>query len=298
MHFTNKLENSKIYLTKIAYFSKVYITNLLRGMIMREALLQWNIWWRKENWSEPWVFREDYVNQAINFLGKKIIVLYGVRRSGKTFIMFQIIKSLIDKGVEPKSVVYINLDDERFPKEKSALDRIINLYYELTGVSKNFFIFIDEIQRLEEWGGYLRRFSDLRKDVSIVISCSSASILKPEIASKLSGRRIDIEVWPFSFAEYLKAKEVEIGDPLLQFGGEQGIVNHYLMDYMQYGGFPEVVLERSEIRKLKYLQSYFVDIIYRDIADRYTINVRKLKELARFLLENIGNVIRLSLIHI
>jgi len=107
-------------------------------MIMREALLQWNIWWRKENWSEPWVFREDYVNQAINFLGKKIIVLYGVRRSGKTFIMFQIIKSLIDKGVEPKSVVYINLDDERFPKEKSALDRIINLYYELTGVSKNF----------------------------------------------------------------------------------------------------------------------------------------------------------------
>lgn len=229
----------------------------------------------------------------MSFLGKRIVALYGVRRAGKTFIMFQIIKKLLDRGEDPKRIVYINLDDERYPRERSALDNILNTYYELTGVRENFYLFIDEIQRLSEWCGYLRRFTDLRKDVKVIISGSSSGLLEPEVASKLSGRRADIQVWPFSFTEFLKAKKIIVkDDPYIQFGGEQGIILHYLNEYMQYGGFPEVILEESVIGKLRYLQSYFSDILHRDIAERHAVNIRKLRDLAKFLLENIGNQIR------
>lgn len=262
---------------------------------MKEALLQWNIWWREAEWREKWIEREHYVQESMMFLGKKIVVLYGVRRAGKTFIMFQIIRKLLERGEDPKRIVYINLDDERYPREKSALDEILNTYYELTGIGENFYLFIDEIQRLSEWGGYLRRFTDLRRDVKVIISGSSAGLLEPEIASKLSGRRIDIQVWPFSFTEFLKTKKIIVkDDPYLQFGGEQGIILHYLNEYMQYGGFPEVVLEESIIGKLRYLHSYFSDILHRDIAERHNVNIRKLKDLAKYLLENIGNQVRPS----
>jgi len=262
---------------------------------LREALLQWNIWWRNSDWRENWIDRMEYVDKSMRFLGKKIIVLYGVRRAGKTFIMFQIIRKLLNEGKNPEKIVYINLDDERYPKEKGALDDVLNTYYELTGVGEDFYLFIDEIQRLDEWGGYLRRFTDLRKDVKVIVSGSSAGLLEPEIASKLTGRRIDIQVWPFSFAEFLKAKKIIVKkDPFIQFGGEQGKILHYLNEYMQYGGFPEVVLEESIIGKLKYLHSYLSDILHRDIAERHNINVRKIRELAKFLLENIGNQLRPS----
>ncbi len=264
-------------------------------MIVREALLQWNIWWRETGWREKWIEREKYVDESMRFLGKKIIVLYGVRRAGKTFIMFQIIRKLLERKVDPKKIVYINLDDERYPREKGALDNILDTYYELTGVDRNFYVFIDEIQRLAEWGGYLRRFTDLRKDVKVVISGSSTGLLEPEIASRLSGRRIDIQVWPFSFREFLKARNIVVSDdPFLQFGGEQGVIQHYLNEYMQYGSFPEVVLEDSVIGKLRYLHSYLSDILHRDIAERHNVNVRKLRDLAKFILENIGNQVRPS----
>lgn len=261
---------------------------------MKEALLQWNIWWLEPDWKEKWIERESYIKETMNFLGKRMVVLYGIRRAGKTFIMFQIIRKLLENGENPKKIVYINLDDERYPKEKGAIDKILNTYYELTGIKENFYLFIDEIQRLGDWGGYLRRFTDLRRDIKIIISGSSAGLLEPEVASKLSGRRIDIQVWPFSFAEFLKTRKVIVSDPFLQFGGEPGIIQHYLNEYMQYGGFPEVVLESSVLGKLKYLHSYFSDILHRDIAERHNVNIRKLKDLTRFLLENIGNQVRPS----
>lgn len=261
---------------------------------MKEALLQWNIWWLEPDWKEKWIERESYIKETMNFLGKRIVVLYGIRRAGKTFIMFQIIRKLLENGENPKKIVYINLDDERYPKEKGAIDKILNTYYELTGIKENFYLFIDEIQRLGDWGGYLRRFTDLRRDIKIIISGSSAGLLEPEVASKLSGRRIDIQVWPFSFAEFLKTRKVIVSDPFLQFGGEPGIIQHYLNEYVQYGGFPEVVLESSVLGKLKYLHSYFSDILHRDIAERHNVNIRKLKDLTRFLLENIGNQVRPS----
>jgi len=261
---------------------------------MKEGLLQWNIWWLEPDWKEKWIERESYIKETMNFLGKRIVVLYGIRRAGKTFIMFQIIRKLLENGENPKKIVYINLDDERYPKEKGAIDKILNTYYELTGIKENFYLFIDEIQRLGDWGGYLRRFTDLRRDIKIIISGSSAGLLEPEVASKLSGRRIDIQVWPFSFAEFLKTRKVIVSDPFLQFGGEPGIIQHYLNEYVQYGGFPEVVLESSVLGKLKYLHSYFSDILHRDIAERHNVNIRKLKDLTRFLLENIGNQVRPS----
>jgi len=262
---------------------------------MREALLQWNPWWHDPDWREEWITREYYLNQCLSFINKKILVLFGIRRAGKTFIMYQLIRKILDTGVSGAKIVYVNLEDERYPSDSSALDKILNTYYEITGEAKGFYLFVDEIQQLENWGGYLRRFTDLRKDVKVIISGSSSRLLEPEIATKLTGRRMEIPVWPFSFKEYLKTKGIDLGrDPYIRFGGEQGAVIHHLLNYMKFGGFPEVVLEKSIMGKLKYLNSYFSDIINKDIAERHTVNLRKIKDLTKFLLENIGNPVNIT----
>ncbi|MGQ4834565.1 MAG: ATP-binding protein [Candidatus Asgardarchaeia archaeon] len=264
---------------------------------MKEVLISWNPWWNHDTWIQEWVPRTDYVEKCIDFLKKKIVVLYGVRRSGKTVIMFQIIRKLIENKVDSKNILYLNFDDERLPNDLAGLDKIYNEYLELTGAKEPIYIFLDEVQRVTGWSSWVRRFHDMKKPVYFLVSGSSSSILKPEIAQVLTGRRFDIAVWPFSFKEYLAAQNVYINDedPYIKFGSEPGRINHLLLKYMKTGGFPEVVTEKIEMMRLQYLHSYFLDIIYRDIVGRYNnINVSKLRDVALFMIENISNPINIS----
>ncbi|MGQ4913598.1 MAG: ATP-binding protein [Candidatus Asgardarchaeia archaeon] len=263
---------------------------------MKEVLISWNPWWSEKSWSQEWIPRPMYIEPCFLFLKKRVIVLYGVRRSGKTVIMFQIIRHLIDNGTNPKSILYLNFDDERLPKDVSGLDFIYNTYLEITGSREPIFVFLDEVQRVSGWSSWIRRFYDMKRPVYFVVSGSSSSILTPEVARLLTGRRYDIVVWPFSFEEFLHANGIKLkGDAYLEFGNEPGRMNHYLMDYMKTGGFPEVVTERIELMRLQYLHSYFLDILYRDVAGRYpNINISKLRDTALFLAENISNPINIS----
>ncbi|MEQ9714281.1 MAG: ATP-binding protein [Candidatus Asgardarchaeum sp.] len=264
---------------------------------MKEILISWNPWWYNNRWIQKWVPRTNYVEKCTRFLKKKIIVLYGVRRSGKTVIMFQIIKKLIENGSNPKNILYLNFDDERLPRDLEGLDKIYNEYLELTGSKEPIFVFLDEVQRVAGWSSWIRRFHDMKLPVYFVVSGSSSSVLTPEIAQVLTGRRFDLIVWPFSFEEYLIAQGIHVGndDPYIKFGAEPGRINHYLMQYMKIGGFPEVVTESIEMMRLQYLHSYFLDIIYRDIVGRYNnVNISKLRDTALFIIENISNPINIS----
>ena len=263
---------------------------------MKNVLISWNPWWDNKDWSQEWVKRTEYTNECISFLKKRIIVLYGVRRAGKTVIMFQVIRNLIDNGVQPKSILYLNFDDERLPKDIYGLDTIYNSYLEITGSTEPIFIFLDEVQRVKGWSSWIRRFYDMKKPVYFIVSGSSANILAPDVSRVLTGRRYDVLVWPFSLKEYLISKNIQIKeDPYLEFGGESGRINHYLIQYMKTGGFPEVVTEQIEIMQLQYLHSYFLDILYRDISGRHpTTNISKLRDVGIFLIENIANYLNIS----
>ena len=263
---------------------------------MKHALISWNPWWTNNTWSQEWVKRPKYTDECIKFMKKKVVVLYGVRRAGKTVTMFQVIRNLIDKGVNPKSILYLNFDDERLPNDISGLDSIYNSYLEITGSEEPIFVFLDEVQRVKGWSSWIRHFYDMKKLVHFIVSGSSANILAPEVSRVLTGRRHDVQVWPFSFREYLSTKGIQIkDDPYLEFGNESGRMNHYILQYMKTGGFPEIVTEQIEIMQLQYLHSYFLDILYRDISGRHpTTNISKLKDVGLFLVENIANYINIS----
>lgn len=148
------------------------------------------------------------------------------------------------------------------------------------------YLFLDEVQNVEKWPLVLRRFLDT-KNVQIYVTGSSAKLLSKEIATSLRGRSLAIEIFPYSYKEYLIAHELEL--PSKPFGKK--VLDHqrsYLLDYFQGGGFPGVqFLSRNE--QIETLQNYVETVIFRDIVERHQItNVTLLKYFIQFLLKNVS----------
>ncbi|CAA6821172.1 MAG: Predicted ATPase, partial [uncultured Sulfurovum sp.] len=142
---------------------------------------------------------------------KKIVSLIGVRRSGKTYILFSLIEKL-RKRIDPQNIVYINFEDDRlFPLKLKNLDDLMEGYYELYPEKREekVYLFLDEVQNVEGWEKYIRRIGDTL-NLQLYITGSSSKLLSSEIATSLRGRTITYEVFPFSFKEYLRHKEIEV----------------------------------------------------------------------------------------
>ncbi len=136
---------------------------------------------------------------------KKIVSLIGVRRSGKTYVLFSLIEKLRQSG-DGKNIVYINFEDDRlYPIGLKDLDGLLAGYYELYPQKRDekVYLFLDEVQNIEGWERYIRRIYDT-ENVQIFITGSSSKLLSSEIATSLRGRTITYEIFPFSFREYLK----------------------------------------------------------------------------------------------
>ncbi len=200
---------------------------------------------------------------------EKIISIVGPRRSGKTYLMFQIMKEIIEKyKINKKRILYINFEDERLFLEEFNYDDIFIAYKELyPDIQENeIFIFFDEIQNLKNWEKFLRRIYDT-KTKHIFITGSNSKILSKEIATSLRGRTITIETLPLSFKEYLFFKKIDI-----DFYTTSGIaiLNKEFEEYLYWGGYPELINYNHTV-KLKILQEYFNVMIYRDLIERYNI---------------------------
>ena len=135
----------------------------------------------------------------------KVISLIGVRRSGKTHVLYSIINK-IKKNVDPKNIVYINFEDDRlFPIQLKDLNTMLDAYYEMYPDKKNekVYLFFDEIQNVQNWEKFIRRLYDT-ENCSVFITGSSAKLLSKEIATALRGRTLSYEVFPLSFREFLR----------------------------------------------------------------------------------------------
>jgi uncharacterized protein len=251
-----------------------------------EILEEWNFW-KKE--IETGIIRSNYLKKMKNFLqSNMIIALIGVRRAGKSFIMKQLAKNLISNGINARDILIVNFEDRRFTDlSLEFLDRIFETYLEFVKPKSKPYIFLDEIHKVEKWERWVRTFQELQKG-KILISGSTANLLKSELANLLTGRHLDLIVFPLDFKEFLSFKNLEIRD-LLDIINKKIEIKSFMREYCEFGGFPEVVLS---VNKKEILLSYFEDIITKDIVLRYKVKkVKELTSLARFYLTNVSNLI-------
>jgi len=254
-----------------------------------EILKEWNPWWEKKELIERLEGRpRPLYAQLINSVGiREITVITGVRRSGKSTLMYQMIGKLLGKGITPSQILFVNLEDKKL--RNTSLDEIYDSYRENLNPKDKAYIFIDEVHRKAGWESWIRKKYDFGTMDKFVISGSCSYLLKREYSTLLTGRNLTFEVFPLSFREFLlfSGNDVEslpVGSGMVLEDTRLSIMNS-LNQYMKFGGFPEIFFKEDDF-KMKLLEQYFDDILYKDIIDRYNLNSQKAKDLALFLITN------------
>ena len=249
-----------------------------------EILQDWNFW-KKD--LESGIERPTYLNRLKDFLKTgQIVVITGARRAGKSFLMRQLIKSLISDGISRNNILMVNFEDPRFTElDTKILQKIYEVYLEFLNPKGDVFIFLDEVQEVSGWEKWVRTIYELKK-AKLVISGSNAKLLSAELSTLLTGRHIDLEVFPLSFQEYLIFNGLDLKDKI-DFAGKRVEIERLFIKYLEWGGFPEVVLSGE---KKKLLFHYFEDIVNKDLVKRHKIRKpAKLNSLAKFYLTNISS---------
>jgi len=255
-----------------------------------EILQDWNFWKRD---LEAGIKRPIYLNKLKGFLKTgQIVTITGARRVGKSFLMRQLIRSLITDGVDRNNILMVNFEDPRFTElDVRTLQRTYEVYLEFLNPKGEIFIFLDEVQEVSGWERWVRTIHELNK-AKLVISGSNAKLLDKELSTLLTGRHIDLVVFPLSFKEYLAFNRVDLKDRP-DFVSKRIEIEGFFRKYLEWGSFPEVVLLSYERKQM--LLHYFEDIINKDLIRRYRIRKSdRLNSLAKFYLTNISSSITFS----
>ncbi len=254
-----------------------------------EILNAWNFW-NKD--LEVGIVRKRYLDKLLEFIKTdKIISIVGVRRSGKSTLIKQMAKRLIENGVDKTDILIINFEEPEFENlDIKFLIRIYQAYNEIIKPQNKPYIFLDEIQNVTKWEKFVRSLNE-KKEAFLVISGSSSKLLSEELATVLTGRQLYFEILPLSFPEFLNFNGLDINSQKAAIFNSLKI-KRLLGDYLRVGGFPEVTLGKTEEFKKRILVSYYEDIINRDIVQRFKIKkIDKLKSLVRFYLTNISSYV-------
>ena len=221
----------------------------------------------------------------------KATICIGVRRSGKSTYLFQIMEKLLDQGISRTNILYLNFFDDRLHDLRYGnLGDILEAYYSLFPEKKTterIYCFFDEIQDIPGWEAFVDRLMRTEK-CEVYITGSSARLLSKEIATQMRGRALSWEIFPFSFQEALDMKNIEHKSPLST--KKQLLVRKAFEEYWQSGGFPEVIgLDRS--LRIKIHQEYFNSLMFRDLIERHDISHPKaLTDLSHWLINNAASL--------
>lgn len=217
-----------------------------------------------------WALR-DFMPRGLTapFVPGKATVFVGVRRSGKTTVMRELAQSLKhESAISQDQILFINFSDERLRGINSEhLSLLIEAHYRNKSncpKDSGLFFFLDEIQLVEGWELFVDRILRDKKN-RVYISGSSAKLLSTEIATELRGRAITVEIFPFSFAEYLKYQGIE---PSLATAADRGVVDKHLRTYLTSGGFPEIQKLEPPLQR-QIIQEYLNVLLYRDVIERH-----------------------------
>lgn len=228
--------------------------------------------------------RNEYLNQIKPLIGKHIIKVFtGVRRSGKSTLLKLIIKELKDSNVNEQNIILIDFDSVdtlKFDNIAQISDYIQDLTRHLDG---KIYLFFDEVQRIHQWERLVNAyFNDERYDV--YVTGSNSKLLSGEFATYLTGRYVEIKIYPFSFNEYL------------DYHKNSNLTKKELFSqYIEYGGMPSSFQLEN---KMQYLEDLSNSIIYKDVFQRFNVkNTDLLNNLFNFLVFNVGNLFSANSIH-
>lgn len=209
--------------------------------------------------------RLDFVTRKLTLENRMPTILIGVRRCGKSFLLYQKMNELVAEGYSWEDFLYVNFEDERLIGfEVNDFNLLLEAYYSIS--NKNPVLFLDEIQNIDGWEKFARRIADEKR--MIFITGSNSKMLSKEMASVLGGRFVAKSVFPYSFREFLKAKALTIDDISLLSTRMKGEIFHNFEEYFRFGGFPELI---SFINKREYLSSIYNKIYLGDIVLRYKV---------------------------
>ncbi len=242
---------------------------------------------------QEWYEREipglrSRIIDADRFLKNDFIIdIIGVRRSGKTYLMYFFISKL-KRG---KNVIYLNFENRKlWPIEKDILDDLLSYIYENRLIEEHdkVYLFLDEIQRVPEWERFARNiYDEFKGKIKIFVSGSSSKIGGKETATLLTGRHLSIKMFPLSFKEFLTFKNFA-SEEAEYSQRRKALLLKLLKEYLEFGGFPEVVLSDQ---KADILNQYYVDIISRDVIERYRLReATTVENLGKYAITNTGSL--------
>lgn len=231
-------------------------------MYMNRDILKQIIIDQKEMYLDNPLISRDYdLEENVNYC------FVGIRRTGKSYMMYQQIHNLMNDGISSSQIVYVNFEDERLLEiGVDDLNTILELGIEFSGSKGKPYLFLDEIQNVDGWEKFVRRVADMKYRINI--TGSNSKMLSKEIASTLGGRFMILNVFPYSFKEYLSANHIE-NVRLDQIGTKKraDIVSQY-EQYVTYGAFPELVDIKN---KRVFLNNIYQTVYLRDIITRNKI---------------------------
>lgn len=221
--------------------------------------------------------REKYLERLKKLIDiRHVLTLTGVRRAGKSTLMQQLMQHLIaEKGVPAKNVVYLFLEDilvqQHLSLGSELLEDLYSFYLETYNPQGKVYLFLDEIQSVKDFNRWIGSKYERQEPIKFVLSGSRRSLIESESATVLTGRNVQIDVYPLNFYEYLRIKGVTIeGEASIEslrqanFSRQTSIL-HHLGNYLKEGGYPEIVLAEDEEVKRELASSYYRDTVTRDV---------------------------------
>ena len=261
----------------------------MRETEIMPILLDWNFW---GNFKEQLYTRPAYLSIIRKISSKRTAtVLAGVRRAGKSSLAYLFLQQLIKQNRKNvKDSLIVNFEDPRFPPALTSKD-LLNIYeVYIKNVSPDKpLIILDEVQVVKDWEKFVRYLLEAKK-AEVIVTGSSSKLLSKEISTVITGRHVNIEVFPLSFKEFLDFKNLKLTNSMGVIKNKLRIIK-FFEEYVQWGGFPEVVLSPSLRRKQELLQRYFDDILMKDTVKRFGITeIEKLEALAAVYISNISTL--------
>ncbi|MDD4777233.1 MAG: ATP-binding protein [Fermentimonas sp.] len=249
-----------------------------------DSIRKYNFW--DSNPIDLGFTRFYYTNKISQYVGNKLVkVLVGQRRAGKSYILRQIAAKLISEGVNMENILYINKEYMELTTLRSAveLEKLHKAYRQELKPSGKVYIFIDEIQYIEEWEKFVNSHSqDFAEPCELFISGSNSNLLSGELATLLSGRYVEFEVLPFSYNEYCGITQQEVG-------------NKSYKKYLESGALPELFSLPTDEMKQNYVSSIKDTVMLRDIVARYKVkDIKLLDDLFVYLVNSAANFMSIT----
>jgi len=265
-------------------------------MIDVEELEKFNPWWKTGKVKDEWLkeYKRKLYFEVEKYVDKRqAVLIWGLRRTGKTTLIFQIIQNLLNK-VDPKKILYFSFDEMAFDL-KDVLETcqkiILNKTFE--EIKEKMYIFLDEIQKVNDWENKIKVFYDVYPNIKFFLSGSASVGLRKKSKESLAGRILDFLLKPLSFEEFLEMrgkdlKKIEKNPELWK----REIVPLFYR-YIKYGMFPELINEESEEFAKKYLLNNIIErIIYKDLPEEFAVkDTELLKNLIYMVGKNPGMII-------